>query len=262
MVAASGWKNALTEATLTIAPEPCLTISVRAARLARSAMKKFSSIAQAKSSSLVPKKPPVRIRTAPTLLTSTSTRPCSSVARPISCAGPSGADRSIATGLTLLRPSRFSVVREPATTCAPSSARVLVTASPMPLPAPVTTATLPARLRAMGFLPARSGSGRDGLGRAEAPDERERGLRHLAPAVVDGQRVSPALDLGYLGHVRVPLLLLVGRVRDRPRHGVVAAAADEEHRAAARALGVHLRLGPRVEVGGRGLEQGQPGGRH
>src|ERR1700722_5983788 len=253
MVAASGWKNALTEATLTIAPEPCLTISVRAARLARSAMKKFSSIAQAKSSSLVPKKPPLRIRTAPTLLTSTSTRPCSSVARPISCAGPSGADRSIATGVTPLRPSRFSVVREPATTWAPSSARVLVTARPMPLPAPVTTATLPARLRSIG-------SGR--LGRAEAPDEGERGLRHVLPAVVDGQRVSAALDLGYLGHVRIVLLLLERGVGDGPRDGVVAAAADEQHRSAARVRGVDLRLGPRVEVLGRGLEQRQPGGRH
>ena len=138
MVAASGWKNALTEATLTIAPLPWLTISVMAARLARSAMKKFSSIAQAKSSSLVPRKPPVRMRTAPTLLTSTSIRPCSPVVRLISCAGPSGVARSTATGLTPLRRSRFSVAREPATTSAPSSARVLVTASPMPLPAPVT----------------------------------------------------------------------------------------------------------------------------
>jgi len=32
MVAASGWKKALTDATLTIAPLPFLTISVRAAR--------------------------------------------------------------------------------------------------------------------------------------------------------------------------------------------------------------------------------------
>src|ERR1700722_17026843 len=262
MGAPSGWKNALTEATLTIAPLPWVTISVRAARLARRAMKKFSSIAQANSSSLVPRKPPVRMRTAPTLLTSTSSRPCSPIACLISRAGPSGAARSTATGLTPLRPSGVSVVREPATTSAPSSASVLVTASPMPLPAPVTTATLPARLRSMGFLPARVRSGRGGLGRSEAPDERERRLRHLAPAVVDGQRVSPALDLGYLGHVRVPLLLLVGGVRNRPGHGVVAAAADEQHRAPARVLGVDLRLGPRVEIGDRGLEQGQSGGRH
>src|SRR3984957_4964435 len=260
MVAPSGWKKALTEATLMIAPLPWLTIAVMAARLARSAMKKFISIAQAKSSSLVPRKPSVRMRTAPTLLTSTSMRPCSSVARLISCAGPSGAARSMATGLTPLRPSRVSMVREPATTSAPSPARVLVTASPMPLPAPVTTATLPARLRSMGSLLARFWSGRGGIGRAEAPDELERGLRHLAPAVVDGQRVPPALHLGYLGHVRVPLLLLVGGVRDRPGHGVVVAAADEQHRAAARVLGVDLRLGPRVEVGRRRLEERQPGG--
>ena len=44
-------------------------------------MKKFISIAHANSASLVPRKPSVRRRTAPTLLTSTSRRPCSSTAR-------------------------------------------------------------------------------------------------------------------------------------------------------------------------------------
>jgi hypothetical protein len=71
----------LTEAMLTIAPEPASTIAFSAARVARRAMKKFICIAHSNSSSLVPKNPSTRIFTAPTLLTSTSTRPNSSTAR-------------------------------------------------------------------------------------------------------------------------------------------------------------------------------------
>jgi hypothetical protein len=87
MVAASGWKKALTEATLTIAPAPWPAMAVSAAR---------------------------------------------------------------PTGVTPGRPSRLPVDREPATTCAPSAASAIVTARPMPLPAPVTTATLPPRSRSIG----------------------------------------------------------------------------------------------------------------
>src|SRR3954468_853263 len=94
MVAASGWKKALTDATLTIAPPPCSIMAGTAARVARRAVKKFISIAQANSSSLVARNPSRRRRTAPTLLTSTSTRPCSSRPPPTSRAGPSGAARS------------------------------------------------------------------------------------------------------------------------------------------------------------------------
>src|ERR1700730_16479564 len=65
MVPASGWKKAFTDATLTIAPVPCSTIAAKAARLARRAMKKFICIAQAKSSSLVPKNPSRRIPAVP-----------------------------------------------------------------------------------------------------------------------------------------------------------------------------------------------------
>ena len=72
---ASGWKKAFTDATFTIAPEPRSTIEASAARVARSAMKKFICMAHSKSSSLVPKKPSIRIRTAPTLFTRMSTRP-------------------------------------------------------------------------------------------------------------------------------------------------------------------------------------------
>jgi hypothetical protein len=76
MVPASGWKNALTEATLTIAPPPWCTIATTAARVARRAVKEFIRIAHSNSSSPVPRKPSVRSRTAPTLATRTSTRPC------------------------------------------------------------------------------------------------------------------------------------------------------------------------------------------
>src|SRR5271165_2796922 len=307
MVAASGWKKAFTDATLTIAPVPLSTIAVRAARLARSAMKKFICMAQAKSSSLVPKNPCSRIRTAPTLLTSTSSRPCSSIARPISCAGPSAADRSTAIGVTPLRPARLPVVSEPATTCAPSPARAFVTASPIPLPAPVTTATLPARLRSIEFSfrtdislrylarqsrsgpvdrprrrsrpllpqlrhmtalcgcrtasrPRGSCPGR--LGQGEALHEGEGGVGDLPPAAVDGQRVAAAAHLNDLGHVLVVLLVLVGGIGDRPRDGVVLLAGDEQQRPAAGIFGVDLRLGPRVEVGRRRLEQRQARGGH
>ena len=52
MTAPSGWKNALTEVTLTIVPSPCGIIAATAARVARSAAKKFSSSEAWKSASL------------------------------------------------------------------------------------------------------------------------------------------------------------------------------------------------------------------
>ena len=84
----------------TIDPEPCSSIGPRAARVARSPVKKFIWSAHSNSSSLVARKPSTRIRTAPTLLTSTSSRPCSSIAFCTSSAGPSSAIRSTATAVT------------------------------------------------------------------------------------------------------------------------------------------------------------------
>ena len=57
MVPPSGWKNALTEATLTIAPAPCSTMCASAARVARSVLKKFICIAHSKSSSVSGEEP-------------------------------------------------------------------------------------------------------------------------------------------------------------------------------------------------------------
>src|SRR4051812_69964 len=127
---------------LTIAPPPWSTIATSAARVARSVVKKLRSSAHWKSASSRARNPSSRRRTAPTLLTRTSTRPCSSMARRIRLAGPSAPARSTATGSTRSIPSIASVVRAAARTCAPSAASAFATARPMPLLAPVTTATL------------------------------------------------------------------------------------------------------------------------
>jgi hypothetical protein len=92
-VAASGCKNELTEATFTIAPDPCSSIGPSAARIARSPVKKFIRSAVSNSSALAARKPPTRNRTAPTLVTSTSSLPCSSMALCTSRAGASTASR-------------------------------------------------------------------------------------------------------------------------------------------------------------------------
>src|SRR3954449_1850164 len=55
----------------------------------------------------------------------------------------------------------------------------------------------------------------------EALHERERLLGDLAPAAVDGEGVPAIRDLLDLRHALVPLLPLEGRVRYRPRDGVV-----------------------------------------
>ena len=150
MTAPSGWKNALTDVTLTMVPSPRGIIAATAARIARSAEKKLSSSEAWKSASLTFAKPSRRSCTPPTLLTSTSSRPCCSTAWSTSRAGPSGSIRSTAKGSTPSRPSRGATVRAPATTSAPSAASSRATARPMPLLAPVTTATLPASSRSMG----------------------------------------------------------------------------------------------------------------
>src|SRR5207253_5433486 len=64
-----------------------------------------------------------------------------------------------------------------------------------------------------------------------------------------------------LGDTGVPSLLLVRRVDDCPRHRVIVLAGYEQQRAAVGTLAVYLRLGPRIEVGARGLEQRSAGRR-
>src|SRR5262245_6191737 len=84
----------------------------------------------------------------------------------------------------------------------------------------------------------------------EPLDELERLLGDLPPAGVDRQRVPAALHLHDLGHALVALLLLVGRVRDRPGDRLIRVGRDDQHRTALRVRRVDLRLGPRIEVRG------------
>src|SRR5438067_12954888 len=80
-------------------------------------------------------------------------------------------------------------------------------------------------------------------------DERERDLGHFTPSVVNRQGM-PAI--GYftdLGHAGILLLLLVGGMGDRPRHGVVVLAGEDQQRSTLGILGVDLGFRPRVEIG-------------
>src|SRR6266852_7552275 len=88
----------------------------------------------------------------------------------------------------------------------------------------------------------------------EALDESEGSVGDLAPTAVDDQGMPAVRHLDDLGHSRIAFLLLVGRVRDRPRHGVVFLSVDDQEGSAGGILGVDLRLCPRVEVRGCRLE--------
>jgi hypothetical protein len=61
----------------------------------------------------------------------------------------------------------------------------------------------------------------------EAPYERERSVGDLPPAAVDGQRMAAVRHLDDLRDAFVALLLLEGRVGDRPRDRVILLARDE-----------------------------------
>src|SRR5215472_6081994 len=68
--------------------------------------------------------------------------------------------------------------------------------------------------------------------------ELERLFGDLPPAGVDRERVPPARHLDDLGHAVVALLLLVCRVRDRPRNRMVRVGRDDQHRTTHRVLRV------------------------
>ncbi len=80
--------------------------------------------------------------------------------------------------------------------------------------------------------------------------------------MVDRQRVPTPRDLDDLGHAFVALLTLERGLRDRGRHRVVLGARDDQQRPPVRVLALDLRLGPRVQVRGGGLEDRLTGGRH
>src|SRR5438270_7401787 len=182
---------------LTIAPSPRRSIADTAARVARSAAKKLSSNEASKSASLVARNPSRRSLTPPTLFTSTSRRPWPSTALPTSCAGPSGWTRSPATGVTRSIPSSSSTVRAPAKTCAPSAASMRVTARPIPLLAPVTTAIFPFSSRSNVLL----------VALPSCRIDHERDLVHVTPAPVltglRGARDRMAVLARVLGRVPV-----------------------------------------------------------
>jgi hypothetical protein len=93
-------------------------------------------------------------------------------------------------------------------------------------------------------------------------DERERRVSDLSPAAVDDERVPAVGHFDDLGDSHIALLALERRVRDRPRDRVVFFAGDDQQRSAHRVLGVDFGLRPRVQVGGRGLEERHARRRH
>ena len=98
--------------------------------------------------------------------------------------------------------------------------------------------------------------------RGEAVDECERPFGHLAPAAVDGERVTAVGDLFDLGDSGVVPLALERCVCDRPRHRVVFLSIEDQQRPAIRVLGVQLCLGPRVQIGVGHLHQRHAWRRH
>src|SRR5262245_28374571 len=258
MTSGSG-SRALTELTVTMAPAPRSMRWGSAARGVRTAARKLILNAESQSSSVTDRNPPVRGRTAPTLLTRMSRLPYAATAASTSRSGPSGLVRSTDTGRTVVRAARSdsSVVapRAPATTRTPSPARARVIANPMPLLAPVTTAILPARCRSMTYLdPVVSGRSERVL-----LQPGQGAVGNLAPTVVDGQRVRPVGELHDVGDgLRVPVLLESGP-GDRLRYGVVPAAHDQQQWPTQLVGGVDLGRRLWVEVGGGSFEEGLAG---
>src|SRR3982751_213626 len=95
----------------------------------------------------------------------------------------------------------------------------------------------------------------------EALDEAERGASDLVPAAVDGEGMTAVRHLEDLGDAWIVLLLLVRGMRDRPRHGVILLAGDDEERPTIWIVGVDLHLGPWIEIGGGRLKERHPRGR-
>src|SRR5258707_5168268 len=71
--------------------------------------------------------------------------------------------------------------------------------------------------------------------------------------------------VGYFADLRdggILLLLLVGGMGNRPRHGVVVLTGDDQQRSTLGILRVDLGFRPRVEIGGGWLEERHTGARH
>src|SRR5947208_14054853 len=65
-----------------------------------------------------------------------------------------------------------------------------------------------------------------------------------------------------LGHAWILLLLLVGGMGNRPRHGVVVLAGDDQQRSTLGVLRVDPGFRPRVEIGAGCLEERHTGAGH
>src|SRR5258708_30558946 len=92
-------------------------------------------------------------------------------------------------------------------------------------------------------------------------DEGQGCFGYVLPAAVEDQGVAAVGDLLDVSGGAIALLLFVGGAGDRVRGDVVLLAGDDQHGAAVRVLGVGLHLRERVDVGGRGLEDRDPGAR-
>src|SRR5215210_4581309 len=239
----------------TIAPPPPSTIAGRAARQARSVVKKLSARAHSKSASPRARKPSRRSRTPPTLLTSTSSLPKSVSARATSAAGPSGAARSTSTAVTPGRPSSAPALRAPATTWAPSSASARVMARPMPLLAPVTTATRPSSSRSMSGRRLR-----DPAGCFQRPVERVVG--DLLPAGLAEREMRATGERLELRQGAGLAVVLVVRLGQRLRRDVVLAAGDQQQGRPPAVAEVHGDGRVRRDVGQRPLEEDLARPRH
>src|SRR5260370_17478486 len=90
-------------------------------------------------------------------------------------------------------------------------------------------------------------------------DEGQGCFGYVLPAAVEDQGVAAVGDLLDVSGGAIALLLFVGGAGDRVRGEVVLLAGDDQHGAAVRVLGAGLRLRERVDVGGRGLEERDPG---
>ena len=136
---------ALTDPIITMAPPPRASMCGTASRVTRTADMTFSASEDSHSSSVTERMPSKRGTTAPALFTRMSTPPRSAAAA-ISARGPSAVARSAAMKVAEPAASRACssglLCRAPATTYAPASTNAWLIARPIPLLAPVTTATL------------------------------------------------------------------------------------------------------------------------
>src|SRR5947199_2038095 len=93
-------------------------------------------------------------------------------------------------------------------------------------------------------------------------DERERGLGHFTPSVVNGQGMPAAGYFTNLSHAGILLLFLIGGMGDRPWDGVVVLAGDDQQWSTLGILRVDLGFRPRVEISGGRLENRHTGAGH